>query len=92
MESCTLGVSAPSRLDKESAVNGTLSRYCMTARTADESKLGSYVIVPVGTGGYGLKIEGYATSIVRELKLLCEGYNLSPSKNILKCSEDNRHE
>jgi hypothetical protein len=45
----------------------------MTARNADEYKLGSYVIVLVGTSGYGLKTEGYATSVVRELKLSWKG-------------------
>jgi len=45
----------------------------MTARNADESKLGSYVIIPVGTGGHDFKAEGYATLVVRNQKLSRKG-------------------
>lgn len=41
----------------------------MSARIADEYKLGSYVIVAVGTAGHRLNDEGYATLSVRVLKL-----------------------
>jgi len=45
----------------------------MAARNADESKLGSYVIIPVGTGGQDFKTEGYATLVVRSRKLSHKG-------------------
>jgi len=48
----------------------------MTARIADEYKIGSYVIIPVGTGGYRLNDEGYATLSVRVLKLSQRGHYL----------------
>ena len=52
----------------------------MTARNADEYKLGSYEIVAVGTAGYDFKTEGYATLVVRNQKLSYKGCNLNPSR------------
>ena len=48
----------------------------MTARIADESKLGSYVKVVVRTAGQDFKTEGYATLVVRSQKPLQGGTRL----------------